>query len=114
MKSFSFARLFAILMKAPHELGHTLGKLLKYLGSDHIIWGTDSPITGSPQPFIDFFRSYRIPDELVEKYGYPQITDEDKRKILGENIARLFGINIEDKMKKLATDLVSRSRETNV
>jgi predicted TIM-barrel fold metal-dependent hydrolase len=106
--------LFAILMKAPHELGHTIGKLLKYLGSDHIIWGTDSPITGSPQPFIDFFRGYRIPDELVEKYGYPQITDEDKRKILGENIARLFGINIEDKMKKLATDLVSRSREMNV
>lgn len=106
--------LFAILMKAPYELGHTMGKLLKYLGSDHIIWGTDSPITGSPQPFIDFFRSYRIPDELVEKYGYPQITDEDKRKILGENIARLFNINVEEKMKKLANDVVSRSREETV
>ncbi len=106
--------LFAILMPAPHELGHTIGKLLKYLGSDHIIWGTDSPITGSPQPFIDFFLKYKIPDELIEKYGYPQISDEDKRKILGGNIARLFNINIEEKMKKIANDVVSRSRETNV
>lgn len=103
--------LFAILMKAPYELGHTLGKLLKYLGPDHIIWGSDAPITGSPQPFIDFFRAYRIPEELCERYGYPQITDEDKRKILGENIARLFNINIEERMQKIANDIAAQSRE---
>jgi len=106
--------LFVILMQAPHELGHTMGKLLKYLGSEHIIWGSDSPITGSPQPFIEFFLKYKIPDELVEKYGYPQITEEDKKKILGGNIARLFNINIEDKMKKIASDIVSRSKELHV
>jgi predicted TIM-barrel fold metal-dependent hydrolase len=103
--------LFAIMMNAPHELGHTMGKLMKYLGPDHIIWGTDSPITGSPQPFIDFFRGYKIPDELVERYGYPQITDADKRKILGENMARLLNIDIEKKMKAVSQDIVSRSRE---
>jgi len=106
--------LFAIMMKAPYELGHTMGKLLKYLGSDHIIWGTDSPITGSPQPYIDFFRSYQIPEELCERYGYPQITNEDKRKIMGENLARLLGINIEERMKRVANDIVSRSREESV
>jgi len=102
------------MMRAPYELGHTMGRLLKYLGPDHIIWGTDSPITGSPQRYIDFFRSYRIPDELCEHYGYPQFTDEDKRKILGENLARLLGINIEDRMKKVTNDIVSRSREESV
>ena len=106
--------LFAIMMRAPYELGHTMGKLLKYLGPDHIIWGTDSPITGSPQRYIDFFRSYRIPDELCERYAYPQITDEDKRKILGQNLARLLGINIEERLKKVANDIVSRSREGSV
>jgi predicted TIM-barrel fold metal-dependent hydrolase len=103
--------LFTILIQAPDELGHTMGKLLKYLGPDNIIWGSDSPITGSPQRLIEFFRRYQIPDYLVEKYGYPQITEEDKRKILGENIARLFGINIESKMKNIADDLVSRSKD---
>jgi len=106
--------LLAIMMRAPYELGHTMGKLLKYLGPDHIIWGTDSPITGSPQPYIDFFRNYQIPAELCEKFGYPQITDEDKRKIFGENLARLLGINIEEKMKKIAGDIVSGSREKAV
>ncbi|HKZ79856.1 MAG TPA: amidohydrolase family protein [Pyrinomonadaceae bacterium] len=106
--------LFAIMMKAPYELGHTMGKLLKYLGPDHIIWGTDSPITGSPQPYIDFFRSYQIPEELCERYGYPQITAEDKRKIMGENLARLLGINIEERMKRVANDIISRSREEGV
>lgn len=103
--------LLAIMMTAPYELGHTLGKLLKYVGPDNIIWGTDSPITGSPQAYIDFFRKYQIPTELCEQFGYPQITDEDKRKIFGGNLARLLGINVEEKMKKLAGDIVSRSRE---
>lgn len=103
--------IFAILMNAPYELGHTLGKLLKYLGPDHIIWGSDAPITGSPQPFIEYFRNYQIPDQLVEQYGYPQITDEDKTKILGLNLARLMGVDVEDRMKKISTDIVSQSRE---
>ena len=93
------------------EMGHTLGKLMKYLGPDNIIWGSDAPITGSPQPLIDFFRRYKIPDELIEKYGYPQITDEDKQKILGGNIARMFGINVDERMKKLAGDIVTQAKE---
>jgi predicted TIM-barrel fold metal-dependent hydrolase len=103
--------LFTILMQAPMEMGHTLGKLMKYLGPDNIIWGSDAPITGSPQPLIDFFRRYKIPDELIEKYGYPQITDEDKQKILGGNIARMFGINVDERMKKLAGDIVTQAKE---
>jgi uncharacterized protein len=36
-----------------------------------------------------------IPEELQDRYGYPDITEQDKRKILGENQARLFGIDVE-------------------
>ncbi len=38
----------------------------------------------------------QIPDDLREGYGYPQITREDKRKILGLNAARLFGVEVPD------------------
>ena len=35
-----------------------------------------------------------IPEDLRSGYGYPQITHEDKRKILGENFARLMHIDL--------------------
>ena len=34
-------------------------------------------------------------------YGYPQITEEDKRKILGLNQARIFGVDAEAKKREL-------------
>lgn len=42
-----------------------------------------------------------IDEELQDKYGFPQVTEEDKRKVLGENQARLFGIDIEKKKIEL-------------
>jgi hypothetical protein len=35
-----------------------------------------------------------IPEDLQEDYGFPQITEEDKRKILGLNFARLMGVEV--------------------
>jgi hypothetical protein len=34
-----------------------------------------------------------MPLELQEKYGYLEVTDEDKRKIFGLNLAGLLGID---------------------
>jgi hypothetical protein len=35
---------------------------------------------------------FQIPEELRQRYGYPALSDADKRKILGLNSARLYGI----------------------
>ena len=41
------------------------------------------------------------PEDLREKYGYPEITEADKRKILGLNSAKLYGIKaIEDPQER--------------
>ena len=45
-----------------------------------------------------------MPADLMEGYGYPEVTAEIKRKILGENLARLIGVDIEAKKRKLQTD----------
>jgi uncharacterized protein len=37
----------------------------------------------------------------VEGHGYPQLTDEVKRKIFGQNAARLWGIDIEEKKRRI-------------
>ena len=80
---------FAMQVNTPVALAHTVGKLLKSIGADHICWGTDSPIWGSPQWQIEALRKLTIPDELVAGYGYPELTDAHKDLIFGGNMARL-------------------------
>jgi uncharacterized protein len=73
-----------------------LGKLLLAVGEDRVLWGTDSVWYGPPQPLIDAFRSFTIPERLREAYGYPELTPELKQKVLGGNAARLYGIGLPD------------------
>ncbi len=39
---------------------------------------------------------FQIPEELRAKYGYPELTEQAKRKILGLTSARLYGITAVD------------------
>ncbi|HZD04841.1 MAG TPA: amidohydrolase family protein [Longimicrobiales bacterium] len=80
------------LLRRPDEAAHVVGKLLLAVGENNLLWGTDSIFYGSPQPQIDAFRAFQIPDDLQERYGYPALTREVKRKVLGANAARLYGI----------------------
>ena len=51
-------------------------------------------MAASPQPLIDAFRAFRIPDVLRERHGYPQLTPAVRRKVLGENAAAVYGIDL--------------------
>jgi hypothetical protein len=42
-----------------------------------------------------------IPADLRSGYGYPQITREDKERILGRNFAELMGIDVDVKRAQL-------------
>jgi predicted TIM-barrel fold metal-dependent hydrolase len=72
---------------------HYIGKLLKYLGPDNIVWGTDCILGGSPQSQIDAFRAFQISPQYQEMYGYPALTVDIKRKIFGLNAAKLYHID---------------------
>ena len=84
----------ALVSNRPLECAHTLGRLLRDMGPDYVMWGTDSLLWGSPQWQIEAFRRFRIPDELIDGYGYPQLTDEIKRKVLGENAERIWELSV--------------------
>ena len=77
----------------PTLCAHLMGILFKYLGADRIVWGTDSIFYGSPQWQIEAFWRLQIPEEFRRRYGYPEITPEMKRKVLGLNSARLYGMS---------------------
>ena len=73
---------------------HFFGKLMKYVGVDRVVWGTDCVIYGSPQPYIEWFRNLTIPEELQLQYGYPPLDAANKAKIFGLNAAKLYGIDV--------------------
>jgi hypothetical protein len=101
----------------PTVAAHIMGQLMKYLGPDRIVFGSDSVWYGSPQWQIDAFWRFQIPEEMRERYGYPEITEQDKRKILGLNSAKLYGITATgasdlDGYRPIPADFESRIPET--
>ena len=86
----SLDEVWAHLITRPEEAAHVLGKLMKYVGEDNILWGTDSVFYGVPHPQVEAFRDFEIPQEMQDQYGYPALTESRKRKIFGLNAARLF------------------------
>ncbi len=81
------------LMGAPDQAAHVLGKLLRYVGEDNVLWGTDALFYGAPQDQLQAFRAFRISTEFQERFGYPALTDEIKRKVLGLNALELHDVD---------------------
>jgi hypothetical protein len=98
------------LMRDPDQAAHALGKLIKHLGPDNVLWGTDSIWYGSPQDQIQAFRTFQITPALREKHGYPEITPEVRAKIFGRNAAKVYGLSATEVKKYTRQDSVSRER----
>jgi predicted TIM-barrel fold metal-dependent hydrolase len=87
---------------APRLVQEQLGRLLMEVGVDKLLWGSEAALAGGPAPYLKAFMEMEIPKDLRSGYGYPQITREDKEKILGLNFARMMGIDVEAKKRELA------------
>jgi predicted TIM-barrel fold metal-dependent hydrolase len=103
---------FAVAMtQGPTAAAHFIGSLLAVLGSQRIVWGTDSIWWGSPQWQIDAFKVLTIPPAMQEEFGYPPLTERDKRRILGLNAARLYKVRVGQKRCEIANDQLSELSE---
>ena len=80
---------------------HRLGEALLYVGSDRICYGSEAFIWPHVQVYIDTLANLEMPDELQDKYGYPEITRDIKEDILGRAFANGMGIDIEVKKREL-------------
>jgi uncharacterized protein len=98
------------VMRSPDQAAHLLGKLLKTFGEDRVLWGTDSIWYGSPQDQILAFRAFQISPEYQQRFGYPALTPELKRKVFGLTAARVYGLKPDEMRKKLAKDRVQKSK----
>ena len=77
--------------RAPYRGYHTVGTALQWMTSEKIVLGMDLAFDMLGR-VVDYIRDFDMPAELQEKWGYPQLTEQDKANILGLNLARLTGI----------------------
>ena len=87
----SIAATINLVDRSPMQLAEILGKLLFWAGEDKIVWGSETPVF-TPQWALEKFWDFELPEEIVQGYGVPALTKEAKRKILGENLLRLHGM----------------------
>jgi hypothetical protein len=87
-----------------------MGKLLKYVGEDNVVWGTDCIWYGSPQDQIQAFRTFQISPELREEYGYPEITPEIRAKVFGYNAIKPYKIDRQEVQLHLDGDTMQKAR----
>jgi len=98
-------------MRDPDNAAHTIGKLLKYVGENNVLWGTDSIWYGSPQDQIQAFRTFQISDEYQARHGYPRITPEIRAKVFGLNATKPYRISAEEVRKYSRGDRIARERQ---
>lgn len=97
----NFAEIFAGLLSVSTEAG-----------IDRILWASGAT-NYHPRCQVEALMNFQMPDDLLEKgtfWPVPQITEEHKRKILGENAARLYGLDIEQLKAGIADDEFSKSQ----
>ena len=77
---------------------------------DRLIWGTGASVWHPGPPLEWFWNSFEFSPEMIEGLGLPPIDRAAKRKILGENYARLIGLDIEAAKERIADDEFAKRR----
>jgi predicted TIM-barrel fold metal-dependent hydrolase len=87
----------------PRLAAAMMGTLIKGLGADHVIWGTDAVWTGSPQWQIEALRRLEIPDDMQRQHGFAPLGAADgpvKNAIFADTGLRLFGYERKADLRK--------------
>jgi predicted TIM-barrel fold metal-dependent hydrolase len=96
----------AFIRKRPRYFAEILANLLFWLGPDRLLFGSDYALW-SPKWIIEDFMAFQLPDDLAREYGV-DLTLDVKRKILGENAARLYKLDPPSHRTKLQGDEIGR------
>ncbi|HEX4579255.1 MAG TPA: amidohydrolase family protein [Candidatus Dormibacteraeota bacterium] len=101
----------SFVINSPRRFAEFIGKFLASGAEDRIIFSSGCAFV-HPRQTIEAILDFDMPEDLVSGYGYPRLTSEIKRKILGENLLRLHGISGNDLRARIADDEWSRRRAT--
>jgi predicted TIM-barrel fold metal-dependent hydrolase len=83
----------------PRLAAGIMATLVKGLGANRVLWGTDAVWYGSPQWQIEALRRLEVPEDLRQKFGWSPLGPAGgklKNAILGSNSAALYGFKGKD------------------
>jgi Predicted metal-dependent hydrolase of the TIM-barrel fold len=89
----------------PKKFGEIMGELLYWLGEDRILFGSDYALW-NPDWLVDMVMNAELTDEQKQEYGVELSTDV-MRKVMGENAAELYDIDIEAKKEQFRSDPIT-------
>ncbi|HET8935464.1 MAG TPA: amidohydrolase family protein [Polyangiales bacterium] len=84
---------WAMSMKDPVVAQHYIGKAIKYMGEDRVVWGSECVWFGCPQNQIEAMKAFKISTEFQDMFGYADYTDAVRRKVFGLNGAGLYRVD---------------------
>ncbi len=93
----------------PRYFAEVMANLLAWLGEDKLLFASDYAIW-TPRWLVEKFWAFELPDDIKQEYGV-DLTREAKIKILGQNAARLYNIDIESQKRKLANETIAVAAE---
>jgi hypothetical protein len=94
-----------LALSRPRKFGEIIGELLFWLGEDRILFGSDYGLW-EPEWVIEAIMDHDLTDEQRDEYGV-EFDIETKKKVMGENAAELYGIDIEEKKRRFESDALS-------
>lgn len=100
-------------MANPRFAAALIGTLVRGLGADHVIWGTDSVWYGSPQWQIEAMRRLEIPEDMRRQHGFAPLGPADglvKTAIFSGNAARLYRLDVKAAQGEITRDKIAAIR----
>jgi predicted TIM-barrel fold metal-dependent hydrolase len=90
-----------------------LGTLVRGLGADRVLWGSDSVWYGSPQWQIEAMRRLEIPEDMRKQHKFAALGAADgkvKTAIFGGNAAKLYNLNTKTALGAITNDKIAAIR----
>jgi uncharacterized protein len=100
---------FQYLISRPELFARILGTMVTKCGSQQLLFASGADLM-HPAPLLAEFEHYSIPEPILDEFNLRQLTDDDRRNILGRNALRLHGLDEEAVLAGVTADEFSAER----
>ena len=101
------------VVERPRVFAEVLGEMIYHGSAEQIVFGSGCNLI-HPQPVLEAFAKFQMPEDLMEQRGYSEVTDEMKAKILGLNVVRTHNLDADKILAGIKGDQFDQTRSNGV